>query len=108
MLAAFSVAAGPEKQGNGGKEAPSSGIMGYPCGKRVRWGFQKTPKQARREADPIDLPPERINTHFCVIVARLTGSLIRKEDLSTGDYFAGSGNFIAAPNETLANHRRPT
>jgi len=42
---------------------------------------------------------------FCVIVARLTGSLIRKEDLSTGDFLV-SGNFNAAPNETLANHRR--
>jgi hypothetical protein len=45
---------------------------------------------------------------FCVIVARLTGSLIRKEDLSTDDYFAVSGNSNAEPNETLANHRRPT
>jgi len=40
MLAAFSVAAGREKQGNGGKEAASSGITGYPCGKRVRWSSQ--------------------------------------------------------------------
>ena len=67
--------------------------------------LRETPKQARREADPTDLPPCRINTHFCVIVARLTGSLIRKEDLSTGDFLV-SGNFNAAPNETLANHRR--
>jgi len=48
--------------------------------------LRETPKQARREADPTDLPSCRINTHFCVIVARLTGSLIRKEDLSTGDF----------------------
>jgi hypothetical protein len=31
--------------------------------------------------------------------------LIRKEDLSTGDYFAVSGNLSATPNETLGNHR---
>jgi hypothetical protein len=37
----------------------------------------------------------------------LNSSLIRKEGLSTGDYFAVSGNLSAAPNETLANQFAP-
>jgi len=50
-----------------------------------------------------------VDAAFCARNCRpLNSSLIRKEGLLTGDYFAVSGNLSAAPNETVANHRRPT
>jgi hypothetical protein len=68
--------------------------------------LRETPKQARREADPTDLPPVQDQYAFlrnCCPFNRFADSQGRFIDWR---FFAVSGNFNAAPNETLANHRR--